>query len=279
MKKIYDWISCNRLIGCVIAFIYYLLIVLPHEQVGLAVVYLFKTKSRSFYQNTMMISGVLLLVILVAFLIPKIIGHPYRKRILTGMAITLGLMMASFKLLLVHNVEMIHFAQYFSLCLFIYPLVRNLNRTFIISTLAGFFDELYQYLILAPQRTDYFDFNDIFLNELGAALGVLFLFSIGFSTIYRPKWYHTSEFFVFAAIFLSLVLMYCIGEFSYFMPTDGTSPIFVLIKKEYPGFFTVISHLNVRFHVLKPLPGSLLITCTAIFYILLFGTERKKSDA
>ena len=279
MKKVYDWIYCNRLVGNVVAFIYYLLIVLPHEQVGLAVVYLFKAKSRAFYQNTMMISGVLLLVILMAYLLPKIIKHPYRNRILMGLTVTLVLMMASFKLLLVHNVEIIHFAQYFSLCFFIYPLVKNLNRTFIISTLAGFFDELYQYLILAPERTDYFDFNDIFLNELGAALGVLFLFSIGFSTINRPKWYHTSEFFVFAAIFLSLVLMYCIGEFSYFMPTDGTSPIFVLIKKEYPGFFTVISHLNVRFHVLKPLPGSLLITCTAIFYILLFGTERKKSDA
>ena len=278
MKKIYDWISCNRLIGCVIAFIYYLLIVLPHEQVGLAVVYLFKTKSRLFYQNTMMISGVLLLVILVAYLIPKIVGHPYRKRILTGMTITLGLMMASFKLLLVHNVEIIHFVQYASFCFVVFPLFGNYNKTLFWCTLAGAIDEANQYLILAPQNTDYYDFNDVILNQLGAGMGLVILFALGFYNVQRTKtkWYLSAEIITSVAIVISLIVMYVAGEFSYYMPTQGDAPLFVLIKKVYPNFFTEIKHLNVRFHVVKPYAGLVIVALIGVFYSFVLRKPKKE---
>jgi hypothetical protein len=281
MNKIFNWLSAHKGVSYPLATFYYLLIVLPHEQVGAFVVGLFKNKTRAYYQHTVLLGGVILLALLLFVLIRSIKNHPFRGRLIVGLIATLAFMIAAFNLLIIHNIEIVHFLQYFSLCFFIYPLVKNLDRTFFWSTLAGVFDEANQYLILAPQETNYFDFNDIILNEIGAGMGVVLLFALGFYTFqhYKPKWYKSPEILVSLVIAITLVVMALAGEFTYSLPQQGEQPLFVLIKKVEPGFFTVIKHLNASFHVVRPYEGIVIIPLLGIFYSrLLNPVDRKKNE-
>ena len=281
MNKIYNWLSAHKTTNLIIAVVYYLLIVLPHEQVGRAIVALFKTKSRAYYQHTVLLIGVVALCVVVIFLAQKIIKHPYRNRLLIGLATTIAMMVASFNLLLVHNVEIIHFVQYASFCFVVFPLFGNYNKTLFWCTLAGAIDEANQYLILAPQNTDYYDFNDVILNQLGAGMGLVILFAFGFYSVrnIQKRWYLSAEIIASVAVVVSLIAMYVAGEFSYYMPTQGDAPLLVLIKKVYPDFFTEIKHLNVRFHVLSPYAGLIIVALIGMFYSLVLRNTKKELNA
>ena len=278
MTKIFNWLSAHKIVNVAIAVVYYLLIVLPHEQVGRAIVNLFKTKSRAYYQHTVLLIGVVALCAVLLFLAQKIKNHPYQTRVLIALSATIAMMIVSFNLLLVHNVEIIHFVQYASFGFVIYPLFRNANKTLFWCTLAGAIDEANQYLILAPQNTDYYDFNDVILNQLGAGMGLVILFALGFYNAQRAKtkWYQSAEIITSVAIVISLIVMYVAGEFSYYMPTQGDAPLFVLIKKVYPNFFTEIKHLNVRFHVVKPYAGLVIVALIGVFYSFVLREPKKE---
>jgi len=280
MIRIFDWLSKNKWAGFPLAIAYFLLLILPHEQVGIWVVDLFKNKTRAYYQHTVLLVGLILLVLLLYFLVRRIKSHPFRMRLIIGLVVTGLLMVLSFNLLIIHNIEIIHFLQYFTLSFFIYPLFKNLNRTFFWSTLAGVFDEAYQYLILAPQRTDYFDFNDIVLNEIGAGLGVLFLFALGFYSVHRHQatWYKSPEILVSLVITITLAGLALAGEFTYSLPQQGEPPLFALIKKVEPGFFTEIKHLNARFHVMRPYEGVVVVVLIGLFYFKLLNPVDHQAD-
>src|SRR5574344_2643123 len=141
MTKIFNWLSAHKIVNVAIAVVYYLLIVLPHEQVGRAIVNLFKTKSRAYYQHTVLLIGVVALCAVLLFLAQKIKNHPYRTRVLIALSATIAMMIVSFNLLLVHNVEIIHFVQYASFCFVVFPLFRNANKTLFWCTLAGAIDD------------------------------------------------------------------------------------------------------------------------------------------
>jgi len=281
MNKIFNWLSAHKTTNLIIAIIYYLLIVLPHEQVGLAIVALFKTKSRAYYQHTVLLIGVVALCAVLLFLALRIIKHPHRNRLLIGLATTIAMMVASFNLLLVHNVEIIHFVQYASFCFVVFPLFRNYNKTLFWCTLAGAIDEANQYLILAPKNTDYYDFNDVILNQLGAGMGLVILFAFGFYSLrnIQKRWYLSAEIIASVAVVVSLIAMYLAGEFSYYIPAQGDAPFFVLIKKVYPDFFTEIKHLNVRFHVLSPYAGFIIVALIGMFYSLVLRNTKKELNA
>lgn len=281
MNKIFNWLTAHKTTNLIIAIIYYLLIVLPHEQVGRAIVALFKTKSRAYYQHTVLLIGVVALCAVVLFLALKIKNHPYRNRLLIGLATTIAMMVVSFNLLLVHNVEIIHFVQYASFCFVVFPLFGNYNKTLFWCTLAGAIDEANQYLILAPKNTDYYDFNDVILNQLGAGMGLVILFAFGFYSVrnIQKKWYLSSEIIASVAVVVSLIAMYLAGEFSYYIPAQGDAPFFVLIKKVYPDFFTEIKHLNVRFHVLSPYAGFIIVALIGMFYSLVLRNTKKELNA
>ena len=81
--------------------------------------------------------------------------------------------MLAYRGLFAVNSEAIHFVQYGILALLLIPLVRRCGETIVLVTLLGILDEAYQYWVLHGDWGVYYDFNDVVLNLLGAAMGVL----------------------------------------------------------------------------------------------------------
>ena len=76
--------------------------------------------------------------------------------------------------LLVANIELVHLPQFALLAAVLSRAGLSAPGAFAMSTLAGIFDETYQHLVIyADTPGTYFDINDIVLNALGAAWGVL----------------------------------------------------------------------------------------------------------
>ena len=88
--------------------------------------------------------------------------------------VCLGAMMAIAQALVVVNgIEAIHYPQY---ALMVWLLVRSgigLERSWLTATALGAIDEIWQWQTLPRAVPGYLDWNDIALNAIGAALGVL----------------------------------------------------------------------------------------------------------
>ena len=121
----------------------------------------------------------------------------------------LGLILIAVNVIMVVNVEIIHIAQYCVMAILIYPLLRNFNLVMLSATLLGALDEAYQYWYLFPEKSDYFDFNDVIINFLGVLLGLIILRSQGIKQApdNRP-WYRSSTFIISSSIVVFSTFIY-----------------------------------------------------------------------
>jgi hypothetical protein len=163
---------------------------------------------------------------------------------------------------------MIHFPQYIFLAILIFPLVMRYGETVFWATLLGVIDEAYQYFYLAPQRTAYFDFNDIILNLLGAALGVLLIFGSGITprACNYAKWYASPVFRTLAVLMIGITVLFQTPLLNMYLPADGASVGAVLVKTKPTGFWEQVPHLNDKFHIVRPLEGIILVILLLLLY-------------
>lgn len=269
MNKWLSWASRNKWVNLFILLTYYLLVVLPHEVFGVFIASLFKKHGRPFYDRTLLIFFSLVFVVCLIVLAKRICNHPQRSLIIKYLFINTVLAILCFTILFVVNVEAIHFVQYAMFAILAFPLTRNYFQTHIWAMLAGTVDELYQYTILSPERTTYFDFNDVVINMIGAGFGLIAI------RIYAPSvdlhsWaeFKTTKLWKLVAfILVATAALFLFGMASYY-PEEGS--LFVLIKEEITTFW---HHMKpaVVFHVLTPLEGIILIVL--IFWIFM-GIEK-----
>jgi hypothetical protein len=77
--------------------------------------------------------------------------------------------------LIVASVETVHYPQYAVLAALLVRGGLGLETAWAVATMLGVIDETFQYLVLPRGTFDYLDWNDIVLNALGAALGLVAL--------------------------------------------------------------------------------------------------------
>jgi hypothetical protein len=101
-------------------------------------------------------------------------SHPGAGMLAVAGLVTLALMGVAYNTLFMVNTEAVHYPQYALFGMLALPLVGRITETIVWVALWGAFDEAWQYWWLSG-NVDYvyFDFNDIVLNLLGGALGVL----------------------------------------------------------------------------------------------------------
>ena len=92
------------------------------------------------------------------------------RRALVVLTLVLGYTMG---MLTVNGIEAIHLPQYALLTLMLAAARPKLESTWLLATLLGAADELWQWQLLRRARPEYFDWNDVVLNATGAALGAL----------------------------------------------------------------------------------------------------------
>src|SRR4030095_2188612 len=105
---------------------------------------------------------------------------PSRRRVLIGGSVTalLALMALVQWLLIVVSIENIHYPQYaLLLCVLAYVLPRA-ESAWLATVGLCVVDEAYQYLMLPRGTPQYFDWNDVVLNTIGASLGIVVMLAL-----------------------------------------------------------------------------------------------------
>src|SRR6185503_8176167 len=152
-----------------------------------------------------LIIGVVMLAALTLFVFHffknmKAIKHAEDIKMLYGL-LFMGLVTIHIRMNFVMNIEVIHTVQFGIVALLIFPLTRSFGATLYYTVLLGFVDEWYQHAILYPEKSDYFDFNDVVLDQLGASIALIYLYSTGAEADKeRSKWYKSPVLISFGII-------------------------------------------------------------------------------
>lgn len=260
-----NWLSQRPVLNLLLLFIYFLLVVLPHEQVGVLTVKIFGNLERSIYNLVITILSMSMLIVTTLFFLKRIIHHSQKKLIAFYLLSTTLFAVLCFKILFVINIEFVHFIQYAVFSILCFPLTLSYTQTLIWTTLAGAFDEAYQYFYLAPDRTNYYDFNDVIINLVGAAFGLIIIKII--NPVYKKfTWtYFLKTPLLYCIIILSVLIgMAFATNFLGLYPTDADATH--LLVKKMPTQFWSIEYPEIIYHILLPFEGLLIMFGLFLFY-------------
>jgi hypothetical protein len=163
----------------ILPLIYFLTVFLPHHPFSYWLDNVF-IKPVGFHsvQHIADIASWILLAVVAAVCIRIAILHRWNAlRHFSVMILLVLLMYATDYYLIVNNIERIHYPQYAFLALLLGVSLRGETLIFFGTAFAEFLDEFLQYA-MDPMKTNYLDFNDIVLNILGAAAGVVLLMGL-----------------------------------------------------------------------------------------------------
>jgi hypothetical protein len=248
---------------------YFLALVYFHDAATVAADWLKYQLTLKYYNLFFLLSGLFISTLATILLLRKIIANPERKPFFFYFMITVLAMLVAVLTMTVVNMEAIHFIQYAILAALALPLARRYEKAFIITTVLGIIDEIYQYLVLNPGFS-YFDFNDIILNMLGAGAGLLILAIIGFPQVEtRPwRWYSSPAFWFIVLVWLAALIL-SLGLRVSFYPPAGGAPEgfwFSLYRTNLPDEFWTFLYDKRYYHILRPWEAISLMTLLTLFY-------------
>lgn len=193
----------------------------------------------------------------------------------------------SYNFLITVPIEIIHFPQYAILALlFAISFDKNKSkflviRILLIVTFLGIADEIYQYTYLTAKSSHYLDFNDFFLNQVGASIGILIYYGFTKQPIF-PKHIYQLRISI-KKIFFSLLLLITVYSFFssrvFFRTSEDVEPggfsykdgktvfFFERIPEKYSNWEENDKGTG-YFFILDPIFGIMLM----ILFIISFGT-------
>ena len=254
------WLSAHKVLTFCLATAYFLITVLSHETVGAFLANTLNINEPQSFNKIFTQGGIIAIVIYLALTLPPILKKK-RWATLYYLIGTLLITAACVPTLIVVNSEFIHFFQYALLSFLLLPLLQSYWLALVVGTILGIIDEWIQYTIISAGRTQYFDFNDVVLNLLGSAIGLISIGAIvhqRYPVTLLPKtgWY------VLGALVTFFFITWLANGIDIYPDSKNPAP-FTLIKTKEKTFWTVLPPHR-RFHVLRPLEGLLLLS-------LLFG--------
>jgi len=250
MERWISYLENHRYLNLLIILIYYLLVVLPHEEVGKFIAKSFSKMERDDYNFIILLCTLLGLVFYLIPIVRNIVSKRPSSKTAAFLFLNIVLAIICFKILFVVNVEAIHFIQYGFLALLVFPLVRSYWKTAFWCMILGALDEAWQYFYLAPLRTDYYDFNDVIINTVGAGFGLIFVSSFKVQTEINTSFLKSKEFYFSLILLIIAGLLYRSGH---------------LMRKPLEGFWQVV-HPEVTYHVVYPLEGIVISGLLILLY-------------
>ena len=142
MNQIITWLKASKVRTAIITIIYFLLVILPHEWVGIKLSSLFSTVTRSTYDLIILSVFLLLLFFVVLAFWKKIMQHSERTKLLFYFALTIFLIALVNNFLLVVNVEFVHYLQYAIGAILLFTLFGNYFVVLFVAFLISLFDEV-----------------------------------------------------------------------------------------------------------------------------------------
>lgn len=160
----------SALLWLLCAATYWLAVTLGHDTASTLYGRIFSLFGRSVMEAALHAASLAFLALLV--LARLRIGRAPGHREVGAWAILLALVALTDALLVVTNIERVHYPQYALLGLLLMLACQDAVAAMLLGALAGCVDEALQYALF-PQYTKYLDSNDCILNLLGVAMGVM----------------------------------------------------------------------------------------------------------
>lgn len=262
MLKILDFLSRYKWASVLLTVIYFIGVVLPHEIVG---AFIARTMAiplgRQKYNATiLMIAGVLLILLaLWAYKKFKILDKQNLIFLSRLLILNLIFILIALKVIIVINVELIHIIQYAIMALLLLPLIRNYKETLFWAVFLGAVDEWYQYVVLAPGKNDYYDFNDVIINMLGVILGLIIARLAGWKQTRTIDLKTSSITIGLLVMVFSIFLGWMTGYVSIYPPEEtDTKIVFSFIREYSEGFWHTLPKAQ-PFHIVRPLEACVIL--------------------
>lgn len=206
-----------------------------------------------------------------AIVIRRLRKQPARRTIAIFWIVTLALIGFAWRALTANNVELVHYPQYIPEGMALMALTLSPAESLAWIAIFGGLDECYQYAVLSYWRPVPYDFNDVYMDLLGGAVGVLL--AMAFLHCRRREPGDTGGLWKRAGIraILGLVgagiLLWATGFMLLFSDKSNTRYWFALSRFRAPEFwFQVAANGPNRYHTLSPLEGPMLILATIACY-------------
>ena len=271
MKNILKWLGKYKVISVLTAIVVYFCIVTFHDEITQVAIKMRQTFGRDQYNEFLAYFFLILLLVLAAWFAWNIYKSE-RKLLNIILAVTItGIMIFSFRFLMVYNIEAIHFVEYAIVAIILLPVLRSYGETVFWVTFLGVIDELFQYFFLVPEF-EYFDFNDNVLNLLGAGAGVILVHSLGGNVVVLKKisWYKSPAVITGLTILVLFFVLLLTGKMT-INPTgieDGGN-WFSLNRETIPDSSWTEAYPGRRFHILRPFEGLALIYLLFLSFFIL----------
>lgn len=261
MGNIIAWIQTHRVTYWGLIVFLYLFGVLAHDTLSQPFNWIARISSLETLNIIMGAITVVVATVVVWHTYRVLRLHPWRQTAVRFWLLTLVLFLVAYSILMPYKSEFMHFPQYALLGFLLVPLVGNFFATLCLGSILGFFDEAYQYIGLHKL---YFDFNDIILNIIGTALGLMlaFLFKpFSKTTVVSPKisiWFWFSLLGVLSGLFLSGIIRFFADQGPWHWHRNIESAfVFEL--------FIVQDHLA-PWHLVTPYEGIILLALIPLLY-------------
>jgi hypothetical protein len=242
----------------------------PHEQVQEIVGHIADRLTRPGLYRVSAEIAIGLVVIATLVLVWRLRRNTERVRIAAFWVLTMGLIWCTWRVFTSNNTELVHYPQYFPEGMALVAMTASPVESLAWITIFAGLDEAYQYWVLYPTRVTAWDFNDIYMDLLGGAAGIVFAMALlkcgrrkGAMRIWRP-----GVVALFGSIALGVVL-WATGRMTIY-ESDPRPHWFGLSRLPVAPFWTVIVPSGPRVvHELLPPEGIVLIVATIAVYGLL----------
>lgn len=246
--------------------LYYFLTVWPHEIVGSFIGSLLKPMGRALSDQYTIYATMLLGLICTLSFILILLRHRDRALIsIIYFGLTILFATISVRILMVRPLEAAHFIQYGILSILVFLLVRRFDYTVWITFVLAHIDEAYQHFFLTPNKFSYYDFNDVWLDQIGIGFGLTMLFASGFKIVKRTKSMNRLILGVYVLLILIGAALFLIGWMRLYPYPDGSFAPIQLWHERIDTFWSKGWKTNV-FHVMQPWEGMVVSIATCLIY-------------
>ncbi|MGA3187911.1 MAG: hypothetical protein ABSF22_12450 [Bryobacteraceae bacterium] len=214
--------------------------------------------------------------VLLTFIVFKHLrGQPERRTLAAFWVLTLGLIWCAWRYFTANNVELVHYPQYIPEGMALFALTLSTAESLAWIALFGGLDECFQYWDLMGNKHVPYDFNDVYMDLLGGAAGVLLAMAFfrcesrrGTSSASWKQILWRPGILVILGLVLAGFLLWASGLMVLY---DDASPRhwFALSRVRMPSFwFQVVANGPNKYHTLSPLEGPILILATIALYAI-----------
>jgi hypothetical protein len=196
-----------------------------------------------------------------------------RRPIALFWILTLALIGFTWRSFTANNLELVHYPQYVPEGMALLALTLSPAESLAWIVILGGLDESYQYTALSWWRAVPFDFNDVYMDLLGGALGIVL--AMAFLRCTRregspPPLWKQPGIIALLGILTTGILLWASGFMLLFEDKSDLRHWFSLSRFRAPTFwFQVVINGPNKYHTLSPIEGPMLILATIAVYSLL----------